>query len=681
MLARELCRSLKASWLWMLVLFASIARSPTHGFVQESPVRLSRRPSLSSSIDDSSSLEPAAAPSISDEDVQKIRTNYFIASSGFSPSSKSIISSLLDKESSSDQDALKSMASLEQSNRQALLNRISSFGEEYADYVQETIEEWSKEWEFRESASKLASEKAKVKQQEQLDTFMAMVRVREGMKQSNQMCGDGRLRFGMPYGERKPASKGNQGLQEQPPLIVADDTKESKMDTPILSQIIEEKKSEPEQVGTTEPKEQIIQDSADKEPEPARTLAIESNENKSSTSVTAEVDTAEHANDDIKNDKNPLDNLSLVQESTKVESQEKKAPLEITEAEMAAAEQRAANAKAAQEKADARKQQILDAETKKKEESKAKAEAILSHAEEEERLRIEKEQVEAMKRKQQEEEAARVKAEEEAEKARMQAEVEELARQQAEEEAAELARLQEEEAARLKEEEEEAARLQAEQEEEQARLHAEAQRQRIDAVESKMQSLTDKATSVTFDAKLDDGLYLVGVGVRKKAIINVYSVAMYSSPPVLEALSVFPKGQQKKEAEVALRDAARSFDSTSPMTSFVLEMTFKADGKTIAAAIADSVKPRYSGADENVRELESLIFEGVKRKDGQATKGTIFRFDCSTQGVVVRVDGDEQGIVECDSLGSAFVDVFMDDKAVSPKLVESCIETWSGSGL
>jgi hypothetical protein len=117
------------------------------------------------------------------------------------------------------------------------------------------------------------------------------------------------------------------------------------------------------------------------------------------------------------------------------------------------------------------------------------------------------------------------------------------------------------------------------------------------------------------------------------------------------------------------------------MTSFVLEMTFKADGKTIAAAIADSVKPRYSGADENVRELESLIFEGVKRKGGQATKGTIFRFDCSTQGVVVRVDGDEQGIVECDSLGSAFVDVFMDDKAVSPKLVESCIETWSGSGL
>jgi len=47
----------------------------------------------------------------------------------------------------------------------------------------------------------------------------------------------------------------------------------------------------------------------------------------------------------------------------------------------------------------------------------------------------------------------------------------------------------------------------------------------------------------------------------------------------------------------------------------------------------------------------------------------------------VMVDGDEQGEVECETLGSAFVDVFLDDKAVSPKLVESCVNTWSESGL
>lgn len=482
------------------MLLASNACSPTHGFTPEAPPASFRTSSLSSSTDDSISPEPTADQS---SDVRKIRTNYFMASSGFSPS-KSIISSLLDNESAtSDSEALKSMASLELSNRQALLNRISSVGEEYADYIEETVDEWSKEWEFRESASKLASEKAKVKQQEQLDTFMAMVRGREVMKQNNQMSSDRRLRFGMPYGERKPASKAKQ----ESPLNVVDDTNESKTETPILNEIMQKKKSELQQADIAEPKTQEAQESADevKESEPATTPSIESIQTDSSTSAPTEADAIEYVNDNIKDsakyDKNPLDNLSLVQESA--QSQEENEPSEINEAELAAAEQRAANAKAAQEKADARKQEILDAETKKKQEAKAKAEAILNHAEEEERLRIEKEQAEALKRKQQEEEAERLKAEEEAEKARQQAKVEELARQQAEEEAAELARLQEEEAARLKQQKEEAARLQAEQEEEQARLHAEAQQQRVDAVESKMQSLTDKATSVTFDAKLE----------------------------------------------------------------------------------------------------------------------------------------------------------------------------------
>jgi len=96
--------------------------------------------------------------------------------------------------------------------------------------------------------------------------------------------------------------------------------------------------------------------------------------------------------------------------------------------------------------------------------------------------------------------------------------------------------------------------------------------QNYDAVESKMKPLKDKATGVSFEPKLEDGLYLVGVGVRKKAIINVYAVAMYSAPPTLEALSPFAKGKQKKDAQTALRNSAREVN-----TSFVLEMTFKAD--------------------------------------------------------------------------------------------------------
>ena len=201
------------------------------------------------------------------------------------------------------------------------------------------------------------------------------------------------------------------------------------------------------------------------------------------------------------------------------------------------------------------------------------------------------------------------------------------------------------------------------------------------AVEEKIQSLKEKATGVSFNSKLDDGLYLVGCGVRKKAIINVYAVAMYSSPAALEALSPFPNGKQKKEAQVALRNAARTFGPSSPTTSFVLEMTFKADGKTIAEAIAEGVKPRQGGSGSDVKELENLIVQGVAAKGGQATKGTVFRFDCTEEGVSVSVDGNVQGSVKSAGIGSALVDVFMDDKAVSPQLVDSCLDTWCGKDL
>ena len=212
-------------------------------------------------------------------------------------------------------------------------------------------------------------------------------------------------------------------------------------------------------------------------------------------------------------------------------------------------------------------------------------------------------------------------------------------------------------------------------------LEEEAAKRAAEEIEAKIIPLTDKATGVTFDAKLDAGLYLVGVGVRKKAIINVYAVAMYSSPAALEALSPFPRGKQKKDAQTALLNSARTFGPSSPQTTFVLEMTFKADGATIGGAIAEGVQPRYNGSPSDVKELEALIIDGVKNKGGQATKGTIFRFDCTQEGVKVSVDGNEQGMARFDGIGSALVDVFMDDKAVSPQLVDSCLDTWCGSNM
>ncbi|KAL7526000.1 hypothetical protein ACHAXR_001260, partial [Thalassiosira sp. AJA248-18] len=186
------------------------------------------------------------------------------------------------------------------------------------------------------------------------------------------------------------------------------------------------------------------------------------------------------------------------------------------------------------------------------------------------------------------------------------------------------------------------------------------------AIESKLTPLQEYFTSVTFAPLLEEGVYLVGAGVRKKSIIKVYAVAIYSSPAVLNAVS-----------SATLGSAARTFTSSVPSTSFLLEMVYSVGADKIAGAIAESVKPRYNGMPSDINALESLIIKGVNRIGGQAIKGTTFRFDCSEEGVSVAVDGAAQGMASFDGLGSAFVDVFMDANSVSPTLFQSCLDTWS----
>ena len=93
----------------------------------------------------------------------------------------------------------------------------------------------------------------------------------------------------------------------------------------------------------------------------------------------------------------------------------------------------------------------------------------------------------------------------------------------------------------------------------------------------------------------------------------------------------------------------------------------------IASAIGESVRPRYSGSSSNI-ELESLIIERVNKVSGQAVKGTTFRFDCTLEGVNVMVNESHQGTASFNGLCTSLVDVFMDDNAVSPTLVNNCID-------
>jgi hypothetical protein len=192
---------------------------------------------------------------------------------------------------------------------------------------------------------------------------------------------------------------------------------------------------------------------------------------------------------------------------------------------------------------------------------------------------------------------------------------------------------------------------------------------KLHLLREELKPIQEYATGIKFEPTLDNGLYLVGAGVRKKSVIKVYAVAMYSTPQVLTSAT----------SHASLHDAARTFDSSSSMTSFVLEMVYSAGAEKIAGAIGESVKPRYNGDTTDIGVLESLIVDGVKGIGGQAIKGTVFRFDCSKEGVSVSVNGAEQGMASFEGLGSAFVDVFMDGNSVSPTLIDSCTSTWSNN--
>ena len=93
----------------------------------------------------------------------------------------------------------------------------------------------------------------------------------------------------------------------------------------------------------------------------------------------------------------------------------------------------------------------------------------------------------------------------------------------------------------------------------------------------------------------------------------------------------------------------------------------------MAAAIADAVAPRHSGASAQVEHLRELILQGIAAK-GAAVKGTKIQFDCSQAGVTVAVDGKEQGGVTSDTLAKAFCNVYLDDQAVSPTLKSSILD-------
>eukprot|EP00956_Cyclotella_meneghiniana_P004774 scaffold5874_cov29-Cyclotella_meneghiniana.AAC.5 len=146
---------------------------------------------------------------------------------------------------------------------------------------------------------------------------------------------------------------------------------------------------------------------------------------------------------------------------------------------------------------------------------------------------------------------------------------------------------------------------------------------------------------------------------------KVYSVGMYSDNEAKDSMSSISKSN-KPDAISALRSAIKK----STGTTFVLKMNFKVGAEKMASAIAESVEPRTSDKG-GVETLKQLLVDGIASK-GAAVPGTKIQFDCSGDGIKVSVDDKEVGVVP--GLCESFCDVYLDDKAVSPALRDSCVD-------
>jgi hypothetical protein len=222
-------------------------------------------------------------------------------------------------------------------------------------------------------------------------------------------------------------------------------------------------------------------------------------------------------------------------------------------------------------------------------------------------------------------------------------------------------------------------------------------------------TLIDPATKISFDDTLSTTypttntnnnkkggekvvLSLLGVGVRKKGPIKVYSVGVYGTPENKDRLqsSLSNNNNNSNKDEVLSSLLGNNDDTTATVLSFVLKMNFKVSAEKMATAIADSVLPRTSTSTvdkEAVETLKKLILDGVSNK-GAATPGTVLQFDCgmdnskgvggSSGGVVkVIVDGKEVGMVS--GIATPFANVFLDREGVSPALRDSIIENCSSA--
>jgi hypothetical protein len=153
-------------------------------------------------------------------------------------------------------------------------------------------------------------------------------------------------------------------------------------------------------------------------------------------------------------------------------------------------------------------------------------------------------------------------------------------------------------------------------------------------------------------------LSLMGVGTRKKAILNIYSLGLFVSPSFLE------KDMAKIDATIKGDDAVCQalLASTSPK-AVQLIFNMGIGPEKIAEAVS-----QLAGVDKKVKdEFHDMLLQGMG--DGKMKKGETMSFEWKgADAISATARGEYIGTVKDKKLAQGVFELYVGPKSVSPSL-------------
>ena len=171
----------------------------------------------------------------------------------------------------------------------------------------------------------------------------------------------------------------------------------------------------------------------------------------------------------------------------------------------------------------------------------------------------------------------------------------------------------------------------------------------------------DPTTGIAFDEKasffhVHKNLQLRGVGTRKKAILNIYSMGMYVSPPLAKELD-------KVDTTTGNASICKTILDSKAPRAVQLHMNMGIGPEKIAEAVSG-----IEGVEEQVRKtFHDMLLEGMG--EGKMKSGEVLTFEWKgNEEIFVTVRGSYIGSVKDAALAQGVLALYVGPKSVSPSL-------------